>query len=70
MNCIDKCPDGTYEDENSSCLNCDSSCTLCYNKLNTNCSKCKDGFYLEDPFSCIVCHPSCKTCLGPGYSNC
>ena len=62
-NCIDKCPDKFYLDENKQCKPCNN---LCLNHIDNNCTQCTsciDGFYLKkNSYECEKCNHTCKTC--------
>lgn len=51
-NCIDECPDSTYEDNSNVCIDCDGSpgvdCATC-DFADTNCTSCLGGLYLSAP---------------------
>ena len=66
-NCIDKCLDGFYKDENNLCKKCNDDCEKCINNPNT-CYECKSGFYLEE-LNCKKCTNNCGTCKKEENNN-
>ena len=67
-NCVEKCSDGFFHEENSQiCEECDDMCKTCNKKHN--CISCKDGDYLYlnntnlSIYSCNKCYNNCKNCI-------
>ena len=62
-NCIDKCPDKYYLDDNRQCQECNNLCQIYLDNNCTQCTSCIDGFYLKkNSYECLKCHYTCKTC--------
>lgn len=83
--CTQQCPDGYWEDtESSACHPCASHCSTCSERAhictscdhhlllyNGTCSAaCPPTTYETDDYTCAKCHPSCDTCSGPGENQC
>ena len=84
MECVLKCPDGTYKDHHM-CRACPSLCSRCTS--GSSCLECTKGSVVLsstgecslscEPFSfqalngsCLPCHHSCVECEGPRESDC
>ncbi|KAL4488826.1 hypothetical protein ABPG72_016479 [Tetrahymena utriculariae] len=83
IKCLDKCPQGYYQ-ENNNCLLCKQQ--NCQNFNSNYCTQCLDGFELinnscyktcqqnefrdQSTFQCNSCNYTCKTCNGPNISDC
>ena len=69
--CVDKCPEGTFLDEENICQKCGDFCKSCTN--SNICDTCNDGYYLDENI-CKKCSDNCETCSkGPeenGNQNC
>ena len=60
-NCLEKCPDGYYESENT-CKECNKLCKESGKNCNS-CTSCIDGYYLiEREDRCDKCNEHCLTC--------
>ncbi|KAF6208084.1 hypothetical protein GE061_016534 [Apolygus lucorum] len=83
--CLQKCPDGYYEDTASNtcigcrgnCANCPegpSLCSSCDHHLilyNSTCvASCPKQTYETDDYRCSDCDPSCETCVRGGPDGC
>ncbi|CAG9791010.1 unnamed protein product [Diatraea saccharalis] len=83
--CLQQCPDGYYEDSDSSvCRPCAAHCGTCSERADvcTSCehhlllhdgtcmASCPPSYYETEDYSCAKCHTSCETCAGPGESQC
>ena len=63
-NCIDKCPDGYYE-EDKTCSQCNQLCKTSSENNCNQCTSCNEGYYLiKKDYKCEKCNLHCKTCIG------
>ncbi|KAL4440935.1 hypothetical protein ABPG74_009348 [Tetrahymena malaccensis] len=83
IKCLDKCPQGYYQQDNNcilckqeNCLHCNSNyCNQCiegFELINNICLKSclKTEFRDQSTFKCTSCNSTCKTCKGPNISDC
>lgn len=83
--CLQQCPDGYWEDTNSSiCRPCATHCATCSERADacTSCehhlllhdgsclAACPPSYYETEDYSCAKCHSSCESCVGPGEAQC
>ena len=62
-NCLNECPNNTYQDDNT-CKLCASICKTCD---KNGCTSCSPGYYLNtETHSCETCHEKCETCSSGG----
>ena len=58
--CSNSCPTGYWKDTtNHICAPCDTSCMVCLDGTNTQCTTCKTGYFKQP--SSIICLNSCPT---------
>jgi hypothetical protein len=75
--CVDRCPNGTYDIENKYCRDCNNPlCKVCFDE--TKCDTCINGYIRDDDFMCKDSCPSgtvekggkCVKCLQNGCAKC
>ena len=84
--CTNKCYcNNNYYWNRTTCLACDSSCSICNGPLLSDCllnnitnnKICKDGYFFHSDtcdnvtyYNCFPCDPSCFSCTGPDSTDC
>ncbi|XP_071529775.1 furin-like protease 2 isoform X2 [Panulirus ornatus] len=79
--CVESCPEGTYESEDRDCLGCHSSCAMCSGPAQNQCLACRTGFlyvlhlglcidscprgYYAVNGTCLHCGSHCTECTSP-----
>lgn len=69
------CPLGYFREEaavegdNNLCIECHSTCKLCFGGLDSNCQSCFEGSFLFNGF-CKLCYSQCLMCNGDDQYSC